>query len=300
MRDAPDSATGPQTARMSPSHRLCDDPPAFAPDPAPSAVPDVDTASPHAASRWERTPPRGPVLRWRPALLAVTVLLVAAAAWWAVAWLTTPAPPAAVPAAAAGAGIPQTGAPSAASTAAGTDARTPEAGPSGETSGPAGSTPLRVHVVGEVARPGVVSLAPGSRVADAVRAAGGTTRHARAERINLAAPLDDGQQVLVPSAHTPQDALDRVAGAAQAQPTPTTGRAGGGGEPGGAESGDTVDLNTADAAGLQTLPGVGPATAEKIIAHRETVGPFTGLQDLDAVPGIGPATLDRLRDHVSW
>lgn len=285
---------------MSPSHRLCDDPPAFAPDPAPSAVPDVDTAGPHAASRWERTPPRGPVLRWRPALLAVTVLLVAAAAWWAVAWLTTPAPPSAIPAAAAGAGIPQTDAPSTAPSAAGTDARTPEAGPSGETSGPAGSTPLRVHVVGEVARPGVVSLAPGSRVADAVRAAGGTTRHARAERINLAAPLDDGQQVLVPSAHTPQDALDRVAGAAQAQPTPTTGRAGAGGEPGGAESGDTVDLNTADATELQTLPGVGPATAEKIIAHRETVGPFTGLQDLDAVPGIGPATLDRLRDHVSW
>ncbi|MCV7564862.1 ComEA family DNA-binding protein [Micrococcus luteus] len=285
---------------MSPSHRLCDDPPAFAPDPAPSAVPDVDTAGPHAASRWERTPPRGPVLRWRPALLAVTVLLVAAAAWWAVAWLTTPAPPSAIPAAAAGAGIPQTDAPSTAPSAAGTDARTPEAGPSGETSGPAGSTPLRVHVVGEVARPGVVSLAPGSRVADAVRAAGGTTRHARAERINLAAPLDDGQQVLVPSAHTPQDALDRVAGAAQAQPTPTTGGAGAGGEPGGAESGDTVDLNTADATELQTLPGVGPATAEKIIAHRETVGPFTGLQDLDAVPGIGPATLDRLRDLVSW
>lgn len=285
---------------MSPSHRLCDDPPAFAPDPAPSAVPDVDTAGPHVASRWERTPPRGPVLRWRPALLAVTVLLVAAAAWWAVAWLTTPAPPSAIPAAAAGAGIPQTDAPSTAPSAAGTDARTPEAGPSGETSGPAGSTPLRVHVVGEVARPGVVSLAPGSRVADAVRAAGGTTRHARAERINLAAPLDDGQQVLVPSAHTPQDALDRVAGAAQAQPTPTTGGAGAGGEPGGAESGDTVDLNTADATELQTLPGVGPATAEKIIAHRETVGPFTGLQDLDAVPGIGPATLDRLRDHVSW
>ena len=93
---------------------------------------------------------------------------------------------------------------------------------------------------------------------------------------------------------------DAVNGAAQAQPTPTTGRAGATGEPGGAESGDTVDLNTADATELQTLPGVGPATAEKIIAHRETVGPFTGLQDLDAVPGIGPATLDRLRDLVSW
>lgn len=340
-------AGGPaQTPGMSHPHRLAPD--AAAPRDVDSAAHahDADEDAPRpswsrsagpaagGSSAWERVPPRGRVLRWRPALLAVTVLLVAAAAWWAVAWLTSPAPPSPAPAAASaearvepeaadgpdGANAAPTGAgadagaghgPDAPSVASPSDGAGPAAEPSGG-SGPV-ATLLRVHVVGEVERPGVVSLAPGARVADAVRAAGGATREARTERINLAAPLADGRQVLVPSARTPEEDLARVAGGQDGPGGPEGGAAGTApdaaasapagparaGGSGGAGAGP-VDLNAADAVALQTLPGVGPATAEKIIAHRETVGPFTGLQDLDAVPGVGPAALERLRDRVTW
>lgn len=313
---------------MSHPHRLAPDAPVGAPHSADSAALSDDpaedaprpswsrSAGPAAggSSAWERVPPRGRVLRWRPALLAVTVLLVAAAAWWAVAWLTSPAPPSPAPAASAVEARvePETaGEPDADDAAPPSDGAGPAAEPSGG-SGPVAAL-LRVHVVGEVERPGVVSLAPGARVADAVRAAGGATREARTERINLAAPLADGRQVLVPSARTPEEDLARVAGgqdgpggaeggaagtAPDAAASAPAGPARAGGS-GGAGAGP-VDLNAADAVALQTLPGVGPATAEKIIAHRETVGPFTGLQDLDAVPGVGPAALERLRDRVTW
>lgn len=309
---------------MSPRHRLSPDAsePAAADPRAPEpAAARPDPAGDGGVSAWERVPPRGPVLRWRPALLAVTVLLVAAAAWWAVTWLTAPAPP--VPAAGLAA-APPTGeegpasdgdAPSEDAASVPADAAGGAPSASAVPPGPEGSgaeaTPLRVHVVGEVERPGVVSLAPGARVADAVRAAGGPTRDARTERINLAAPLGDGQQVLVPSTRTPDEDLARAAGAAggtgSEDPGPSAGTASRGSAPHGSTSagtgpggGGAVDLNSADAVVLQTLPGVGPATAEKIIAHREVVGPFTGLQDLDAVPGVGPATLERLRDRVTW
>lgn len=285
---------------------------------------------------WEAVPPRPPIVRWRAAGTATLVLLVAAIAWWAVTWLTAPAPPAPASAAASvasvsgvpappsgdaagaapGASVPDPG-PGAtvrpAGEAPGASSGTPSGGSSGDSGGAGeGSAPaeVRVHVVGEVRRPGVVTLAAGSRVTDAIRAAGGAASQARTERINLAATLSDGQQVLVPSARTPDAELAAAAGggappAGSAAPSGRAGAAVAGPGSSGAQSPDgagavPVDLNTADAAALETLPGVGPATAEKIIAHRESVGPFGGLQDLDAVPGIGPAALARLRDHVSW
>lgn len=281
-------------------------------DAPPAADVSREVSVPASWADWERAPARPPLLQWRTGGIALAVVLVVAAAWWAVTWLTAPAAPSAAPlvgtavsgAASTGGLDGETGPAevSVADAAQGPGAASVHSGTPDADGGPSGA--VRVHVVGEVARPGVVDLPAGARVADAVRAAGGATDGARTERINLAAPVADGQQVLVPDAQTDDAALAgggpaaTPAGLGAARATPgATGPA----DPAGAATGDgRVDLNTADAATLETLPGVGPATAEKIIAHREVVGPFTGLQDLDAVPGIGPASLARLQDSVTW
>jgi competence protein ComEA len=139
---------------------------------------------------------------------------------------------------------------------------------------------LVVHVVGAVRRPGLYQVAEGSRVADAVRRAGGSTRHADLSLINLAAPLADGLQVVVPR---------RQPGSAP----PAGGAAAGGAPPG------PVHLNTATLEQLDALPGVGPVTAQKILDYRTENGAFTSVDDLDAVPGIGPARLANLRELVA-
>jgi competence protein ComEA len=141
-----------------------------------------------------------------------------------------------------------------------------------------------VHVAGAVAVPGVHELAPGSRVVDAIEAAGGLTPQADAARINLAAPLGDGERVYVLAIG--EEAMPLVVGADPA------------GEEPGAVAGP-VNLNTADAAKLDTLPGVGPATAAAIIEHRGDVGRFTSVDQLLDVPGIGEAKLEALRDLVT-
>ncbi len=132
---------------------------------------------------------------------------------------------------------------------------------------------ITVHVSGAVARPGLVSLPADARIADAVRAAGGALPGAMLSGLNLAAPLADGQQVVVPSA---------VAGGAVA-----AGSADG-----------RVHVNVADAADLEGLPGVGPVLAERIVAYRAEHGPFTAVEDLLDVPGIGEAKLAAIRDVV--
>ncbi|MCR6690420.1 ComEA family DNA-binding protein [Cellulomonas sp.] len=137
---------------------------------------------------------------------------------------------------------------------------------------------LVVDVVGAVARPGVVRLPPGSRVVDALDAAGGALADADVARLNLARVLVDGEQVVVPR---PGD------------PVPAAPPAAGGGE-GGAT---LVDLNTADEATLDTLPGIGPVLAARIVEHR-AAGPFASVDDLVDVPGIGQALLEDLRDLV--
>jgi competence protein ComEA len=141
---------------------------------------------------------------------------------------------------------------------------------------------LVVDVAGAVRRPGVYRLARGSRIADAISRAGGPTRVADTPSVNLAAPLVDGQQVLMPTRAGPQSvAATSSAGAADASAHPPP-----------------VDLNTATAEQLDALPGVGPVTAQKIIAYRQTHGPFTSLAALDAIPGIGPARIASLRGLV--
>lgn len=140
--------------------------------------------------------------------------------------------------------------------------------------------PLVVDVVGAVRRPGLYRLPAGSRVDDAVRRAGGPTRKAAIELVNLAAPLADGQQVVVPA-------------------QPQAAAAGGAVAAGAAQPSGPVHLNSATVEELDTLPGVGPVTAQKIVDYRTAHGAFRSVDELDAIPGIGPARLEQLRDLVA-
>ncbi len=159
--------------------------------------------------------------------------------------------------------------------------------PSGAPGGPASSTVagIVVDVQGRVRRPGLVRLPAGARVADAVRAAGGAAPGAAIARVNLARPLTDGEQVLVPG---PGDPV----------PAAPAGPAGGPGSAPGSGSGAPVDLNTATVEGLDALPGVGPVLAARIVAWRTAHGRFTSVDELGEVPGIGPKALERLRPLV--
>jgi len=145
---------------------------------------------------------------------------------------------------------------------------------------------LIVHVAGEVHEPGIVELAADDRVVDAIEAAGGATQQARLDALNLAAVVSDGDYIMVPDREADNSNLGAELpssshGSAQADNGP-------------------VNINTADSAALETLPGVGPATASQIIAHRDQHGDYTDLASLEAVSGIGPATLERLDGLVSW
>lgn len=139
------------------------------------------------------------------------------------------------------------------------------------------SASVFVHVSGSVASPGLYVLDEGARVVDAVAAAGGFAPGADETAVNLARPLSDGEQLLVPAIGATAEA-----GAATAP------------------SGDgRVNLNIADAAQLDTLPRIGPAMAERIIQWRDANGRFTSVEDLLAVPGIGEKMLETLRDLVT-
>ncbi len=137
---------------------------------------------------------------------------------------------------------------------------------------------LVVHVAGAVNRPGLYELDDGSRIDDAIAEAGGAKPKAALELVNLAAPVADGQQVLVPARGTPA--------------------ASGVGESGPAAPGGKVSLNSATIEQLDALPGIGPVTAQQIVDFRETNGGFGSIEELDAVPGIGPARLEQLRALV--
>ena len=139
-----------------------------------------------------------------------------------------------------------------------------------------------VDVVGAVRRPGLYRLEQGTRIADAVARAGGATGKADLSMVNLAAPLADGEQVVVPKRGPAGAAAG--AGAAGAGAAATTG---------------PVHLSTATLEQLDSLPGIGPVTAQKILDYRAQNGGFASVDDLDAVPGIGPARLEDLRDLVA-
>lgn len=143
-----------------------------------------------------------------------------------------------------------------------------------------------VHVSGAVVAPGLYVLHGSARVVDAVAAAGGFAPDADESAVNLARVLGDGEQLVVP-----------VVGAEAAAGVAVT--ADGSAQAGATGGGATVNLNTADAAALDTLPRIGPAMAARIIQWREDNGRFTSVEDLLAVPGIGDKMLDSLRELVS-
>jgi competence protein ComEA len=155
----------------------------------------------------------------------------------------------------------------------------PPAGGPGVTGLP--SSRVVVDVVGAVRRPGLYRLAHDSRIADAIARAGGATRKAELAQVNLAAPLADGEQVVVPRRGAP----GAVAGGGSGAAAPGAPAA-------------PVQLSTATPEQLDTLPGVGPVTAQKILDYREKHGAFSSVDELDAVPGIGPKRLDQLRELV--
>jgi competence protein ComEA len=141
---------------------------------------------------------------------------------------------------------------------------------------------LVVHVAGAVRRPGLYRLPEGSRVDDVIAQAGGAEPKAALDLVNLAAPVADGQQILVPAQ-----------GGAE-----TDGAGGGTAAPGTAVQGGKVHLNSATVEQLDELPGIGPVTAQQIVDYRSANGAFRAVDELDAVPGIGPARLEQLRPLV--
>lgn len=226
--------------------------------------------------------------RWSPVhAVVVLVLIVSAMAvtWW---WVQRSQPrevTAAVvpsePGDAAGSPVP------ALVSASGSATASPTGGPVADSNAAPGSALVVVHVAGRVRHPGIRELPLGARVADAIAAAGGPRSGVSLTTLNLARKLTDGEQVVVgaPPASPGSAAGPGPAGGATAPPQ----------EPAGAP----VNLNTADQAMLETLPGVGPVTAAAIVTHREENGAFTAVDQLIDVPGIGEATLAKLAPLVT-
>ncbi len=147
-----------------------------------------------------------------------------------------------------------------------------------------------VHVSGAVVAPGVYRLTSGARVGDAVEAAGGFAGDAATDALNLARLLTDGEQVDVPTLEEAEQSA--------AQGTSTGSDTGSGSSTSGSASSGKVNINTADATELDTLPGIGPALAQRIIDYRESNGPFSAIEDLKQVSGIGDKKFEQLSDLV--
>nr|WP_090274211.1 ComEA family DNA-binding protein [Mycolicibacterium komanii]CRL67139.1 competence protein ComEA-like protein with helix-hairpin-helix repeat region [Mycolicibacterium komanii] len=172
------------------------------------------------------------------------------------------------------------------------------ASPTPDAASPAPGGPVVVSVVGLVHKPGLVTLATGARIADALTAAGGPLDGADLVGLNMARRITDGEQIVVGIAPPPGEppAMGSSVSSGAAAPVPANAPASG--EGGGASAGGTVDLNTATVEQLDTLPGIGPVTAAAIVAWRDANGRFTSVDQLGDVDGIGPARLEKLRDLV--
>jgi competence protein ComEA len=196
--------------------------------------------------------------RERGGLALLAVLVVAGAVFWYVRSLPRPVT------------IATTGGP-------------PPAGVVATSSPSPSPAPLLVHVAGRVRHPGVYQLHQGDRVIDAIQAAGGTLRGADLRSINLAAPLTDGEQIVVLRKGAGSVAAPAASGSAGLSGTGST----------------LVNLNTATLDQLEALPGIGPVLAQRIVDYREQHGPFASVDDLSNVSGIGDAHMEDLRPLVT-
>lgn len=245
-------------------HRLRDLGLADPPPVVPAGMEETEGGSEDAPARRMATAPG--VRFGRTHVLAVVVLALVGVAWagWSVfAGRLTPVAAAT---------------PSAQIVTSATPALTPEPSPTAS---------VRVHVLGAVEKPGVVTVVDGARVEDAIDAAGGLTDDARPGDLNLAAPVPDGAQVVIGDAEDPGGEVRSASVTSGGSAASSAGSTAG-----------LVNLNTATQAELEELPGVGPVTASAIISWREANGPFTAIGQLEEVDGIGSATRARLEPLV--
>jgi competence protein ComEA len=149
--------------------------------------------------------------------------------------------------------------------------------------------PIAVHVIGAVARPGLYEFLSGARLQDAIDAAGGMLAEANSDSLNLAALLEDGQQISIPYKAGSEPALNSTLLELPSSVTPT---------PAADPNVELVNINTATLEELDGLPGIGPTTAQKIIDYRTTNGPFAAIEDIMNVSGIGIATFDEIKDLI--
>lgn len=266
-------------------------------------------------AEWEQADQPGTTRSTRWGLSPRVLLLVAVLALVAVVWGVTQfsAAPRAEQLASPGASAESVQAVGAQQSPGTQSTAQPSANPSESAQGGAsGEATVRVHVAGAVNNPGVYTLPAQGRAVDAIAAASGAAADADLDRVNLAGALSDGVQIYVPH-------RGETAAPAQIQPNGGTANAGqanaangasqGGTQPqpartlipaGSAQKGSTpVNINTATAEELQSLPRIGPAMAQRIIAWREAHGGFRSVDELDAVPGIGPSMLENLRPLVT-
>jgi competence protein ComEA len=147
--------------------------------------------------------------------------------------------------------------------------------------------PLIVYVAGAVQYPGVYSLPLNSRIQDALKAAGGPLVEADLQPINLAAFLDDGDRIEIPTIRPTELVSERVDNPVTTSPSTQS-----------SSSTRFVNINSASQEELESLPGIGPVTAQKIIAYRQTQGPFASIEEIQNVSGIGPVTFGRIKDLI--
>lgn len=166
----------------------------------------------------------------------------------------------------------------------------PSGGGTGMSAFAASSGNVVIHVAGAVKRPGMVELKRGSRVMDAIRAAGGAAEDAELDSLNLAEPVVDGMKITVPGPGV-------VAPLAGFVSTPKAARSSASKKTS-LPAPNSISINSASAAQLEALPGIGPATAAKIVEYRSQAGGFRSIEELDAVKGIGPKKLEQIRPYV--